>query len=138
MLNDLNHAAKKWLEFENRLALRRFDNEIINASDAFSIDHDYQGLNHDKEINLHILRPTYSAYGLVKLISNLNSHFQTLNIVKYQLQFVSRIQLGLIDKYYDIIKKHYKEYNNKYSFKNALNMIPGAMVDESINKTNLK
>lgn len=134
LLNDLNHAAKKWLEFENRLALRRFDNEIINVSDAFSIDHDYQGLNHDKEINLHILRPTYSAYGLVKLISNLNSHFQTLNIVKYQLQFVSRIQLGLIDKYYDIIKKHYKEYNNKYSFKNALNMIPGAMVDESINK----
>ena len=69
-----------------------------------------------KKLTLHILRPTYSAYGLVKLISNLNSHFQTLNIVKYQLQFVSN-SVGLIDKYYDIIKKHYKEYNNKYSFK---------------------
>lgn len=134
LLNDLNHAAKNWLEFENKLALKRFKNEIINAPDAFIIDHDYQGLNHEKEISLHILKPTYSAYGLVKLINNLNSHFQTLNIVKYQLQFVSRIQLGLIDKYYDIIKKHYKEFNNKYSFKNALNMIPGSMVDESINK----
>lgn len=129
LLNDANHAVKNWLDFENQLALKRYENEIIKTKDAFKIDYDYQGGNH--EVSLHILRPTYSAYGLVKLINNLNSHFQTLSIVKYQLQYVSRIQLSLIDRYWEVINDQFRLFNDKYSLKNVMNMIPGTMTEES-------
>lgn len=129
LLNDQNHAVKNWLDFESQLAVKRFENEIINTKDSFRIDYDYQGSNH--EVSLHILRPTYSVYGLVKLINNLNSHFQTLSIVKYQLQYVSRIQLSLIDRYLEVVNEQYKSFSEKYSLKNMMNMIPGSMTDDT-------
>ncbi|RCK65197.1 Protein transport protein tip20 [Candida viswanathii] len=134
LLNDDNNAVKNWLDFENQLAVKRFNNEIINSKDSFRIDYDYQGTDH--QVSLHILRPTYSAYGLVKLINNLNSHFQTLSIVKYQLQYVSRIQLSLIDRYLEIINSQFKIFNDKYNLKNMLNMIPGSMADDSTKGAN--
>lgn len=134
LLNDTNHAVKNWLDFENQLALKRYENEIIKTKDAFRIDYDYQGGNH--EVSLHILKPTYSAYGLVKLINNLNSHFQTLSIVKYQLQYVSRIQLSLIDRYWEVVNDQFRLFNDKYNLKNVMNMIPGTMTDESSKVSN--
>ncbi|KAL6451655.1 LOW QUALITY PROTEIN: TIP20 Protein transport protein TIP20 [Candida maltosa Xu316] len=133
LLNDSNHAVKNWLDFENQLAAKRFQNEIIQSKDAFKIDYDYQGnsseQDHRQIINYHILKPTYSAYGLVKLIDNLNSHFQTLSIVKFQLQYVSRIQMTIIDKYFDVLNNRYKLFND--NLKSMLNMLPGSFANET-------
>ncbi|KAG7666388.1 uncharacterized protein J8A68_000084 [[Candida] subhashii] len=139
--SDSNVAVENWLNFENELATKRFQTEIITTKDAFTIDYDYQGtleLGDDDDsgshIHKYILRPTYSAYGLVKLINNLSSHYQTLNIVKYQLKYVSKIQLNLIDKYLDSLNRQYRTFLEKFNFKSVLNYIPGGIketIDES-------
>ncbi|EGW31136.1 uncharacterized protein SPAPADRAFT_57035 [Spathaspora passalidarum NRRL Y-27907] len=127
-----NVAVENWLNLENELASKRFDTEIVNAKDAFMIDFDYQGnLEEEDNSNVHmyILKPTYSAYALVKLVNNLNSHFQTLNIVKYQLKYVSKIQMNLVEKYYETLNKNYKSFLDKFNLKSMLSYIPGGMKD---------
>ena len=132
LLDDKHHTVERWLDFERDLASKRFKREILDANDAFKIDFDYQN-NHMDQLTKDVLKPTYSAYGVLKLIRNLNSHFQTLTIVKFQLQYVSKIQLKLLDSYLESLKLQYKDYIDKYKLKSVLKVIPGAM-DEEIDK----
>ncbi|KAI3404735.2 hypothetical protein KGF56_002438 [Candida oxycetoniae] len=130
LLDNSSHTVSNWLNFENTLATKRFENDILGAEDAFRIDYDYlAGNEKDSLISTHqILRPTYSAYGVFKLINNLNTHFQTLTIVKFQLKYVSKIQLNILESYLEAIKAQYKIFLDRFSFnKSAFNMIPGAM-----------
>ncbi|KAL7665457.1 Exocyst complex component SEC5 [[Candida] zeylanoides] len=86
-------VASNWLSLESQLARSRFEDEIVGAANAFDIDLDYSASA------AAATRPTFSAFNLSKLFDNLTSHYRTLSIVKYQLKYVSNIQLDLLDEY---------------------------------------
>ncbi|KAK6462569.1 TIP-1 family-domain-containing protein [Scheffersomyces coipomensis] len=130
--NDESLAVSNWLNFEQELANKRFNSEILQPADAFKIDYDYQGSSYDGDKedlskSKKLLKPTYSAYGLVKLFDNLSSHFQTLSIVKYQLKYVSSIQLNLIQIYFDNLNRLFKDFSTTFNQKSVLNFIPGGL-----------
>ncbi|KAK6456916.1 TIP-1 family-domain-containing protein [Scheffersomyces xylosifermentans] len=127
--NDESLAVSNWLNFEKELANKRFNSEIVHFNEAFKIDFDYQSSfdEEDEEIIKHTLKPTYSSYAMVKLFDNLSSHFQTLSIVKYQLKYVSSIQLDLLDRYFETLNKSYKEFNNAFNQNKVMNLIPGGL-----------
>lgn len=137
LLDERNRAFESWLEFEKTLAVKRFNLEIMNANDWNKIDFDYQpnkAGDKDRNISTRFLRPTFSAYGLVKLVENLNSHVQTLSIVKFQLKYVSSIQLHLLDLYLDELAQEHKIFTDKNT-KSVLTMIPGG-IDTDTKSTN--
>lgn len=117
-------AVNNWLNLELRLAKQRFDKEIIGALNAFEIDFEF---NASSSHPSDVLRPSYSAYALVKLFDNLTSHFKTLSIVKYQLKYVSNIQLTFIDKYLEALQGQFKIFNESLSLKLISNFIPGSV-----------
>lgn len=131
---DEDLAVTNWLNFENELASKRFKSEILDAKDAFKIDYDYQGSlesDENKHTALSIQKPTYSAYNLVKLFDNLTSHFQTLGIVKYQLKYVSTIQLSLIDQYFNHLSKMFKSFAETFHQGSVLKLIPGGLASDT-------
>ncbi|CAD1813226.1 RINT-1 / TIP-1 family protein [Candida parapsilosis] len=128
-LDEKNRAFESWLEFEKTLAVKRFNSEIINTNDWIKVDFDYQPhklSNEDPSARRRYLRPTFSAYGLVKLIENLNTHFQTLRIVKFQLKYVSSIQLHLLELYLGELTQEHKTFTDQNT-KSVLTMIPGGI-----------
>ncbi|KAI5968185.1 hypothetical protein KGF57_000234 [Candida theae] len=138
LLDEHNRAFESWLEFEKTLAIKRFNNEIMSANDWMKIDFDYQPnkrTGKDTTVSMKYLRPTFSAYGLVKLVENLNSHVQTLSIVKFQLKYVSSIQLHLLDLYLEQLIQQHKQLTDKNT-KSVLTMIPGGIDTDtkSVNK----
>lgn len=135
LLYDKNEkgAVFNWLNFEYRLAKQRFDSEIAASGNALKIDFDFHE-DDVKQTSTNInsyLKPTYSAYNLVKLFNNLTSHYKTLSIVKYQLKYVSNIQLKLIDNYFEFINKSFKNFNDSFNSSSVLNFIPGGLMNES-------
>lgn len=127
LLHDRNErvAVNNWLNFEYRLAKQRFDSEIVSSKDAFEIDFDYGTDRNGPSGHSHILKPTYSAFHLVKLFNNLTNHYSTLFIIKYQLKYVSNVQLKFIDNYIEVVKKSLRGLNDS----KRLNLIPGALSD---------
>lgn len=130
-----NLAAVNWLNFEFELATERFNTEIIHSEKAFKIDFDYQASQEPKTFHERLLKPTYSAYNLTKLFNNLTSHHKTLNIVKYQLKYVSNIQLKLIELYYDKLKQLLRNFGDSFNLKLVLNFIPGGLGNDSSTNT---
>lgn len=119
---DESPAANNWLSLELRLAKQRFDTEIVGAANAYEIDFEFDASSaHPADV----LRPSYSAYALVKLFDNLTSHFKTLSIVKYQLKYVSDIQLTLLDEYLDALQSQFNHFNESLSLKLISNFLPG-------------
>lgn len=114
-------SVNNWLSLELRLAKQRFDTEIVGSENAFDIDFEYGALSKDADT----LRPSYSAFGVVKLFDNLTSHFKTLSIVKYQLKYVSNIQLSLLDEYLVHLQSQFKQFNEQFSLNLILNYLPG-------------
>lgn len=131
-----NLPVSKWLDFEFRLAKKQFDREIVAAENALSIEYDYQVSDKDST-NRGVLKPTQSAYNLVKLFNNLTSHYRTLGIVKYQLKYVSSIQLKLVDSYCETIKLALKRFNDSFNLKLVYNFIPGGLSDPSTSAQDL-
>ena len=86
----LTGCVDPWLTFEEAWSSRRFA-EIFNNENAWSNDLDFLGN----------FKPTFSAYDIGKLFEVLTVHHQTLSILNYQLKYVLRLQLGLLDKYAD-------------------------------------
>ncbi|KAI5956337.1 hypothetical protein KGF54_000812 [Candida jiufengensis] len=129
-LDNENKAFENWLNFENKLAIKRYQNEIINKEDSFKIDYDYHTTS-----NKLILKPTYSSYGFIKLMNNLNSHLQQIRVFKFNMKYISKIQLNLLDLYLNEINKQFKMVNDKLNIKNVLNIIPGGISDDKSNKT---
>lgn len=113
-----------WLSLEKRLALKQLNEQIINSSDKYKIDIDYQGVSVNNEQEL---KPTMSALNLTKLINNLTSHFQTLTSPSSQLKFVNSIHLTLLDSYYDDLLLILKAFNEKFNQKSVFSFIPGGM-----------
>lgn len=132
LLHDKNEkvAVNNWLNFEYRLAKQRFDSEIVSSKNAFEIDFDYGSDRNDHSGGHgHILKPTYSAFNLVKLFNNLTNHYNTLFIVKYQLKYVSNVQLKFIDNYIEVVKKSLRAFNDSFNSKSVLNFIPGGLTE---------
>lgn len=127
LIHDKNEkeAVTNWLNFEYDLAKKRFDSEIIGLRDAFDIDFDHHG--DESNTSKHSLKPTYSSYNLVKLFNNLTSHYKTLSIVKFQLRYVSRIQIKLIDLYFEHIIKEFRKFSDTFNSNKVLNFIPGGL-----------
>lgn len=128
-----NLAATNWLNFELELATERFNSEIIKSEKAFNIDFDYQVSHGSDTVHEKLLKPTYSAYNLSKLFNNLTNHHKTLNIVKYQLKYVSNIQLKLVDSYFDKLSHLLRNFNDSFNLKNVLNFIPGGLGSDGAN-----
>lgn len=130
-------GTSNWLNFESILANNRFTSEIINDKDALRIDIDYlessdkhqqQQLSVQAEAGTGInLKPTYSALNLVKLFNNLTSHYRTMRMVKFQLKYVSTIQLKLIESYHDYLRQNLKKFDDSYNLLKVLNLIPGGL-----------
>lgn len=114
-------GANNWIQFELNLATKRFNSEIIEPENSFNIDLDFLSsqLNTDTQ-----LKPSYSAYNLTQLFDSLTSHYHTLNILKYQLKYVSNIQLKLIDLYASEIRLRLQKFNLSFSLKMSLNFLP--------------
>ncbi|KAG7193157.1 uncharacterized protein KQ657_000911 [Scheffersomyces spartinae] len=115
--NPDTNAADQWFEFEQKLAERRFESEILNAPNANAIEYDYRV--HDNVTDLferRHLKPTVAAYNLIKLFDNLTTHYLTISIVKYQLKYVSSIQLRFIDRYLATLATSLKKFDVKFNF----------------------
>lgn len=120
-------AVTNWLNLELRLAKQRFDEEIMGALNAFDIDFEYNASSKQPDT----LKPSYSAYALVKLFDNLTSHFKTLSIVKYQLMYLSRIQLTFLDGYLGALQKQFGHFNDSLSLKLISNFLPGSVKSDT-------
>lgn len=120
--NDSTLAAN-WLDLEFRLASGRFEKDIISVESAFDIDFEFDASSANAAYSL---KPTYSAYALVKLFDNLTSHFKTLSIVKYQLKYVSNIQLTFLDKYLKAVSGSFRECNKSLSSNIIGTFLPGS------------
>lgn len=127
---DERTAVTNWLNFERELALKRFKSEILDLSNAYTVDYDFQ-ISHENIQLRGQLKPTYSAFNLVRLIDNLTSHFQTLGVVKYQLKYVSTIHLHLIDEYCDHLNQLYKKRFDSFNQSRVLRAIPGSLNADS-------
>lgn len=120
--------ATNWLDLEFRLAKSTFDRDILNADNVFEIDYEFDA----SSANAHeILKPTYSAYALVKLFDNLTTHFKTVRIVKYQLKYVSNIQLVFLDEYLKAVNGEFQKCSQSLSSKLIANFLPGATKQET-------
>lgn len=130
--NGENNAVNNWLNLEFRLANSRFDNDIVGASNAFEIDYEFNASS-DKPND--VLKPSYSAYALVKLFDNLTTHFKSLSVAKYQLKYVSKIQLALLDDYYNSLEKKFRQFNESLGLKLIANFLPGSVKNDANNTT---
>lgn len=124
-----NDPVVNWLNLELQLAKKRFEKEIIGAPNAFLIDNDFSADSKHKESSV---LPSYSAYGLMKLFENLTSHFETLIIVKYQLKYVSRIQLLLLDEYLEAVTSQFRQFCDSNDLKMILSLLPGGTKIEQV------
>lgn len=118
----LEFVATNWLSFESQLAKKRFHKGILNSENSFQIDFDFK-----ENTTTTTIKPTYSAYNLTKLFENLTSHYETLNIVKYQLKYVHNIQLDIIELYCDELTKRFRSLN----LKSVLEYIPGGIASKA-------
>lgn len=132
--NDL--GAVNWLNFEYNLAMKRFNTEILNSKNAFKIDYDFRSEPESVEIEEILLKPTYSAYNLIKLFNNLTSHYKTLSIIKYQLRYLSTIQLNMLDRYAEKMKELMKKFDESFELKLSFGIFPGG-INKSSNETSL-
>ncbi|EGV65295.1 hypothetical protein PSN45_002556 [Yamadazyma tenuis] len=130
-------GTSNWLNFESILANNRFKTEIIEDSNALRLDLDYKSdPDEDEESGINRLgnqqlKPTYSALNLVKLFNNLTTHYSAMRMVKFQLKYVSNIQLRLLENYHDYLKQALKRYDDNYSQSTVLNLIPGGLESSS-------
>lgn len=114
-------GANNWIQFELKLATERFNSEIIEPETAFNIDLDFLAL---QSTNEHQLKPSYSAQNLAQLFDSLTSHYHTLDILKYQLKYISNIQLKLIDLYASEIRRRLQQFNLSFALKMSLSFLP--------------
>ncbi|OBA19321.1 hypothetical protein METBIDRAFT_46586 [Metschnikowia bicuspidata var. bicuspidata NRRL YB-4993] len=121
-------SVNNWLNLELRLAKNRFDTEIISPKNAFEIDYEFTASSDFPE---SMVKPTYSAYGLSKLFDNLTSHFKTINIVKYQLKYVSQIQLVFLDQYLEELQKQFRKFNESLSLKIISSFMKSSVKNET-------
>lgn len=84
-----------WLKNEKDFVNKRFQ-EIVEMNDAFIIEYDLVEKGQTK--------PTKSAINLKNLLENITSNYETLPL-KFQLKFLSEVQLKLLTFYYDTLKK---------------------------------
>lgn len=119
---------ENWLGLELRLAKKRFDDDIVSSPDAFEIDSDYSASSESPD---SVLNPTYSAFALVKLFDNLTSHFKTLYIVKYQLKYVSKVQLSILHEYLSVLEKEFRRFNESLRLKIISSFLPGGLASSS-------
>lgn len=137
----------EWLKVERDLALKRYQSEIINISNAFDVDMDYhpsgraaggatdgdddqdtpQSNNTALPRSNHVLCPTFSAYNLVKLFTNLITHFQSVGAVKHQLKYVSSVHLSLLQDYATVLQARLRNYNESHNAAAMLALLPGAL-----------
>jgi len=85
----------KWLDDEKRFVNHRYD-EIINAEQAFSIDYGF--------VEEGQTQPTKSAENLTNLFDGITLSYEDLPL-KYQLKFLSDVQLKLLNFYYEILSQ---------------------------------
>ncbi|CCE72548.1 Piso0_000130 [Millerozyma farinosa CBS 7064] len=131
-------AVDNWLSFEYRLATQSFNNEIINIKNAFQIDYEYQGSEESNKGTSNLIKPSYSAYNLIKLFDGLTNHHRYLNIVKYQLKFVSRIQLNILEIYLEKINQLHKQFDASLSQRIVNTFMPGGLTGEKKSKIDNK
>ncbi|AWU78380.1 uncharacterized protein C5L36_0E04350 [Pichia kudriavzevii] len=86
-----------WLQSEKDFVNGRFD-EIINMDDAWQLDYDIVENGYTK--------PTKSSINLVNLLKSITFNYQSLPL-KFQLKFLSEVQLKLLNFYFDTLKKGY-------------------------------
>ncbi|KAG0675031.1 hypothetical protein C6P42_001940, partial [Pichia californica] len=84
-----------WLQNEKDFVNKRFE-EIVEMDDAFLIDTDI--------VENGKTKPTKSANNLKNLLENITTNYDSLPL-KYQLKFLSEVQLKLLNFYFDTLKK---------------------------------
>lgn len=130
--DDESAAVNNWLSLELRLAKKRFGTEIVGPANAFEIDYDF---NASSDSPQQVLKPSYSAYGLVKLFDNLTTHFKTISILKYQWKYVSMIQLTFLAEYLDHLQQQFAHFNESLSLKLISNFLPGVKAADTTTQT---
>ncbi|ODV85911.1 hypothetical protein CANARDRAFT_192452 [[Candida] arabinofermentans NRRL YB-2248] len=85
----------KWLNNEKNFVNHRYD-ELINSPVAFQIDHDV--------VEDGKTKPTKSSLNLKNLLEGITKNYENLPI-KYQMRFLSEVQLKLLNFYFSVLKQ---------------------------------
>lgn len=84
-----------WLQNEKSFVNARFE-EIVEMDNAFTLEYDV--------VENGKTKPTRSAINLKNLLEGITSNYDTLPL-KFQLKFLSEVQLKLLNFYFDTLKK---------------------------------
>jgi uncharacterized protein YbgA (DUF1722 family) len=84
-----------WLQNEKNFVNDRFE-EIVEMEDAFAIEYDV--------VEIGMTKPTKSAINLKNLLEGITLNYDKLPL-KFQLKFLSEVQLKLLNFYFDTLKK---------------------------------
>lgn len=104
---DNNDVWNNWLQNEKKFVNTRFE-EITGMENAFEIDYEIVASGHTK--------PTKSAVNLQNLIENITASYKSLPL-KFQLKFLSEVQLKLLNFYFDTLKNGVQALKNIKSVK---------------------
>lgn len=91
-----------WLQNEKNFVNKRFE-EIVQMEDAFLIDYDL--------VENGKTKPTKSAVNLKNLLEGITVNYDSLPL-KFQLKFLSEVQLKLLNFYFDTLKKGVQALKN--------------------------
>lgn len=110
---------EQWITNERETSRARYQ-EIIESSNAFSIDWEAVGPNETK--------PTISAINLKDLLEGITEHYSSLRSVNYRLRFLLDIQVDLLDRYYEKLRDSIDAFD---SMSSSLVRAVGGMSAES-------
>lgn len=102
LILDNESVWNNWLSNEKKFVNLRFE-EITNMENAFAIDYEIVAAGHTK--------PTKSAVNLQNLIENITNNYKSLPL-KFQLKFLSEVQLKLLNFYFDTLKSGFYALKN--------------------------
>lgn len=91
-----------WLKNEKDFVNERFE-EIVKMEDSFKIDYEI--------VENGLTKPTKSSINLKNLLEGITSNYNSLPL-KFQLKFLSEVQLKLLNFYFDTLKNGIKALQN--------------------------
>lgn len=95
-----------WFEAERTFALERFES-IMNSDDSRKIDYDFAETGK--------MKPTYAAVRTTDLLRTVTSKYDRLRKTKFKVNFLTKIQLDILDGYHDRLRGSLEAYQSMTS-----------------------
>ena len=92
-----------WFQAERTYAVGRFD-KIMESQEARKIDYDYAVTGK--------MKPTFAAVQITDLLRAVTSKYERLHKLKHKIQFLTDIQLDILDGYHDRLRGSLEAYQS--------------------------